>query len=116
VVDDVDSLTPEDQQRALELGMRTPAKTRMLLTTRANFSYSPDNVLKLNGLAKEEFGEYVQVVRTRFGLPVIKEAKIAHFARRERRVSAVRRLADEVGATWSFFGSSDHSMEGRTRA
>lgn len=54
VIDDVDSLSPDDQQRALELGMRTPGKTKMLLTTRVNFSYSPDNVLKLDGLAEEE--------------------------------------------------------------
>jgi hypothetical protein len=76
VVDDVDSLSPEDQQRALELGMRTPPKTKMLLTTRVNFSYSPDNVLKLNGLAPTEYQEYVQVVRGRYGLQALKEAKI----------------------------------------
>lgn len=78
VVDDVDSLAPEDQQRALELGMRTPGKTKMLLTTRVNFSYSPDNVLKLNGIAKGEFREYVHVVRGRYSLPVLKESKIDH--------------------------------------
>lgn len=76
VVDDVDSLSPEDQQRALELGMRTPIRTKMLLTTRVNFSYSPDNVLKLNGLAPDEYKEYVQVVRERYGLQSIKDAKI----------------------------------------
>lgn len=78
VVDDVDSLTPEDQQRALELGMRTPNKTKMLLTTRVNFSYSPDNVLKLNGLAKDEFLKYVIVVRERYGLQLIKDSKIEY--------------------------------------
>lgn len=78
VVDDVDSLSPEDQQRALEFGMRIPAKTKMLLTTRVNFSYSPDNVLKLNGLSSSEFKEYIQVIRDRYGLPVIKDSKIDH--------------------------------------
>ena len=78
VIDDVDSLTPEDQQRTLELGMRTPAKTKMLLTTRVNFSYSPDNVLKLNGLPREEFLEYVHVVRGRYSLPPLKEPKIEY--------------------------------------
>lgn len=77
VVDDVDSLSPEDQQRALELGMRTQGKTKMLLTTRVNFSYSPDNVLKLNGLAPEEYKEYVQVVRGRYNLQALKDPKIA---------------------------------------
>ena len=78
VIDDVDSLNPEDQQRALEMGMQIPAKTKMLLTTRVNFSYSPDNVLKLNGLAKDEFREYVRVIRERYLLPVIKDSKIDH--------------------------------------
>lgn len=77
VVDDVDSLSPEDQQRALELGMRTPTRTKMLLTTRVNFSYSPDNVLKLNGLAETEYQEYVQIVRIRYGLAALKDGKIA---------------------------------------
>lgn len=78
VIDDVDSLTPEDQQRALELGMLTPPKTKMLLTTRVNFSYSPDNVLKLDGLEREEFKEYVKVVRDRYNLPAVKDSKIEH--------------------------------------
>lgn len=78
VVDDVDSLTPEDQQRALEMGMRTPGRTKMILTTRVNFSYSPDNVLKLDGLAQEEFKEYVTVIRNGYGLPIIKDSKIDH--------------------------------------
>lgn len=76
VVDDVDSLTPEDQQRALELGMRTPPQTKMLLTTRVNLSYSPDNVLKLDGLAEDEYREYLQVVRERYGLPALKDGKV----------------------------------------
>lgn len=77
VVDDVDSLIPEDQQRALEFGMRTPSKTKMLLTTRVNFSYSPDNVLKLNGLATTEYLDYVLVVREKYGLQKLKDSKIA---------------------------------------
>lgn len=78
MIDDVDSLTPEDQQRTLELGMLTPAKTKMLLTTRVNFSYSPDNVLKLDGLESEEFKEYVKVVRDRYSLSTVKDSKIEH--------------------------------------
>lgn len=76
VIDDVDSLTPEDQQRALELGMRIPKKTKMLLTTRVNFSYSPDNVLKLDGLGAAEFKEYVTSLRERYGLPTVKDSKV----------------------------------------
>ena len=78
VVDDVDSLSPPDQQRALEFGMRTPQSTKMLLTTRVNFSYSPDNVLKLNGLPLEEFREYVDVLRARYALEPLKASKVDH--------------------------------------
>jgi len=50
----------------------------MLLTTRVNFSYSPDNVLKLNGLERDEFKEYVKVVRERYSLSEVKDSKIDH--------------------------------------
>ncbi|MGY6269426.1 RNA-binding domain-containing protein [Achromobacter denitrificans] len=78
VVDDIDSLTPEDQLRVLEFGMRTPAGTKILLTTRVNFSYSPDNVIKLDGLGKSEFKDYVNVLRERYNLPTIIDSKIEH--------------------------------------
>lgn len=78
VVDDVDSLAPADQLRALEFGMRTPQTSKMLLTTRVNFSYSPDNVLKLDGLSDGEFSEYVKVLRERYGLADIKENKLGY--------------------------------------
>jgi tetratricopeptide (TPR) repeat protein len=78
VVDDVDSLSPPDQQRALEFGMRAPRSTKMLLTTRINFSYSPDNVLKLDGLRREEFREYVVVLRARYKLPELKDNKVEY--------------------------------------
>ena len=78
VVDDVDSLAPDDQQRVLELGMKTPQKTKMLLTTRVNFSYSPDNVLKLNGLAADEFTEFISILRTKYGLQQLKDGKVEY--------------------------------------
>lgn len=80
IVDDVDSLAPEDQQRVLELGMRTPQKTKMLLTTRVNFSYSPDNVLKLNGLALDEFSEFISMLRGKYGLAPMKEGKVEYLS------------------------------------
>lgn len=76
VVDDVDSLNPADQLRTLEFGMRTPQTSKMLLTTRVNFSYSPDNVLKLNGLCDSEFNEYVKILRDRYKLSEIKSSKL----------------------------------------
>lgn len=78
VIDDVDSLSPPDQQRALEFGIRAPRSTKMLLTTRINFSYSPDNVLKLDGLQRAEFAEYVDVLRLRYQLPPLDSSKVDH--------------------------------------
>ncbi len=75
IIDDVDSLTPGDQQRAMEFGMRAPRSSKILLTTRVNFSYSPDNVLKLNGLPGDDFAEFLTVLRERYGLPPISAAK-----------------------------------------
>jgi hypothetical protein len=78
VIDDIDSLSPPDQQRALEFGMRAPRSTKMLLTTRINFSYSPDNVLKLDGLRRDEFADYVDVLRSRYKLPPLESSKVDH--------------------------------------
>ncbi len=76
VIDDIDSLTKEDQLRTLEFGMRAPKGTKVLLTTRVNFSYSPDNVLKLDGLPLSDFKNYVSSLRKRYSLPEINEVKI----------------------------------------
>jgi len=76
VIDDVDSLSNADQLRVLEFGMRAPAGTKILLTTRVNFSYSPDNVLKLNGLQPGEYKSYVIGLRARYTLSQISDGKI----------------------------------------
>lgn len=75
VIDDVDSLEQADQLRVLEFGMRAPSGIKILLTTRVNFSYSPDNVLKLDGLSIEDYKEYLLVLRGRYNLPQIKDGK-----------------------------------------
>ena len=77
VIDDVDSLATEDQLRALELGMRMPSGTKLLLTTRVNFSFSPDNVLKLDGFPLKDFKDFVVVLRGRYSLPSIKDGKVS---------------------------------------
>nr|WP_288358801.1 RNA-binding domain-containing protein [uncultured Pseudomonas sp.] len=75
IIDDVDSLTQPDQLRILEFGMRSPHGTKILLTTRVNFSYSPDNVLKLGGFSEGDFSDYITILRDRYGLPALKEKK-----------------------------------------
>lgn len=76
VIDDVDSLTPEDQLRVLEFGMRVPSGTKLLLTTRVNFSFSPDNVIHLNGFSLKDFKDYLTVLRDKYSLPKLKDGKI----------------------------------------
>lgn len=76
VVDDVDSLTPDDQKSVMEFGLRAPQTIKLLLTTRVNFSYAPENVLKLNGLEGEDFIDFVHVLRTKYGLPTASQKQI----------------------------------------
>lgn len=56
IVDDVDSLTADDQKRVLETAnvIGNP-KSRFLLTTRANTSYSADLCITVPGLPKPEY-------------------------------------------------------------
>jgi len=68
VVDDVDSLTPDDQKSVMEFALRVPKTAKALLTTRVNFSYAPENVLKLDGLAGEEYVDFVRVLRAKYQL------------------------------------------------
>ncbi|HEJ2711357.1 TPA: putative DNA binding domain-containing protein [Pseudomonas aeruginosa] len=76
VIDDVDSLSPEDQQRVLEFGMRMPFGPKLLITTRVNFSFSPDNVIHLNGFSARDFKDYIVVLRERYKLSKLKDGKI----------------------------------------
>lgn len=76
VIDDVDSLTPDDQQRVLEFGMRMPPGPKLLITTRVNFSFSPDNVIHLNGFSIKDFKDYINVLRDRYQLTKLKDGKI----------------------------------------
>jgi putative transcriptional regulator len=83
VIDDIDSLSQEDQRRVLQFGLQVSKRTKLLVTTRVNLSYSSDNVLMLNGLDGDEYSDYVMMLRSRYGLPVIENKKIE----RVRRVS-----------------------------
>ena len=81
VIDDIDSLSPEDQRRALEFGLQVTPKTKLLMTTRVNLSYSIDNVLILNGFSMDEYIDYVSMLRTKYTLPSLSERKIEHIWR-----------------------------------
>lgn len=71
VIDDVDSLSGEEQRQVLELGMMLGgSSSRLLLTTRFNQSFSNDNVIKLSGLTlNDEFPLYLEALRERLDFP-----------------------------------------------
>lgn len=110
IVDDVDSLSAMDQKRVLELAMQlSTTKSRFLLTTRKNMTYSPDIALEIKGLAEEDYSAYVDVLRERFDGPTVKPAdvenmrKVTHGSplftdslyRLIRRGYTVKRAADD---------------------
>lgn len=78
VVDDVDSLSSEEQRQVLELGMILGSSpSRILLTTRFNQSFSADNVIKLSGFSlDEEYPQYLEALRERLSFPVLSESEI----------------------------------------
>lgn len=76
VIDDVDSLTTDEQKRVLEFGLMAGSRTKFLLTTRVNFTYSTDNVLKLNGFEIEEYKSYVEIVRKKYRLAPVTDQKL----------------------------------------
>jgi hypothetical protein len=71
VIDDVDSLSGEEQRQVLELGMMLGgSSSRLILTTRFNQSFSNDNVIKLSGLTlNDEFPLYLDALRDRLDFP-----------------------------------------------
>ncbi|HSI44057.1 MAG TPA: RNA-binding domain-containing protein [Methylotenera sp.] len=76
VIDDVDSLIPDEQRRVLEFGLMARSKSKILLTTRVNFTYSEDTFIKLNGFPINEYHDYVTVMRNKYHLAPLPEQKI----------------------------------------
>lgn len=69
VLDDIDSLSPDDQRRALEFAQQAgSARVRFLLTTRSNASYSSDAALTISGLEGREYSDLVSVLAGRYGV------------------------------------------------
>jgi len=70
IVDDIDSLEVLEQRQALELGfLLSGTKTKLLLTTRNNITYSGDICYTVRGIAKEEFQEFFEALMMRFPSP-----------------------------------------------
>lgn len=77
VIDDVDSLSLNDQKRVMELAWQLGSQgSRFLLTTRRNLSFSTDLTIELEGLAGQEFLDYVATLRERYKGPELKEPEM----------------------------------------
>lgn len=67
VLDDLDSLTPDEQRLIVQLVMQIGSKeSRFLLTTRNNYMAPASSTTLLPGLEGDEFAEYVGVLSERF--------------------------------------------------
>lgn len=66
IVDDIDSLNGEQQRQVFELGFLFGAlKSKLLLTTRHNLSYSHDSAITVGGFDESEFLEYLSTLQER---------------------------------------------------
>jgi hypothetical protein len=74
IIDDMDSLSADDQRRGLELAMQLgTTKSRFLLTTRRNLTYSGDIAIELEGLMGQEYADYVTLLQERFDGPTMSD-------------------------------------------
>lgn len=67
VIDDVDSLEPEEQRKVLEIGfLYGGSRTRLLITTRMNQSYSKDIAIQIHGFEIDEYLTFVESLGDRY--------------------------------------------------
>lgn len=77
IIDDVDSLDPEEQKKVLEIGfLFGGTESRLLLTTRVNQSYSTDIAIQIKGFNFEEYKIYVASLQARYPFANLSEAQI----------------------------------------
>jgi hypothetical protein len=70
VVDDVDSNSPEEQKRILEVARNISSeRSKVLLTTRVNSIYSIDSSISVPGMFGDEYKELIDTLCVRFNLP-----------------------------------------------
>lgn len=73
VLDDVDSLDPNDQRRTLEFAQQAGSdRVRFLLTTRSNASYSSSAAITLKGLEGDEYFDLVEILSSRYSVTLPK--------------------------------------------
>lgn len=70
VIDDVDSNSPEEQKRILEVARNISSeRSKVLLTTRVNSIYSIDSSISVPGMFGSEYKELIDTLCVRFNLP-----------------------------------------------
>jgi hypothetical protein len=69
ILDDIDSLSPDDQRRVLEFAQQVGSDTvRFLLTTRSNASYSSAAAITLKGLSGQDYLSFLSILIRRYGI------------------------------------------------
>lgn len=78
VVDDVDSLPTDDQKKVLEMGMSlSGTKSRLLMTTRFNQTYSSNLAIPIDGLdISNEYPAFVENLQKRYPYANLAEKQI----------------------------------------
>ncbi|MGY0553046.1 RNA-binding domain-containing protein [Vreelandella sp. 2A-K22] len=77
VIDDIDSNSPEEQKRIMEIARSiSNTSSRVLMTTRANNIYSNDSSILVPGLKGEEYRDLVDAICDSIGLQKYNEKKI----------------------------------------
>lgn len=77
VIDDIDSLEPEEQRKSLEVGfLFNGTKSRLLATTRINQSYSSEIAIQIQGFNSEEYVDYVASLNDRYAYVKLSQAEI----------------------------------------
>lgn len=77
VIDDIDSNTPDEQRRIMEIARYiSSTSSRVLLTTRANNIYSSDSSILVPGLKGQDYTDLVYSICETLKLPKFNEKKI----------------------------------------
>ena len=77
VVDDVDSVEPEEQKGIIETAIQmASSQARFLLTTRMNFYLSSHTCITVGGLERAEYREYVKSIIQKMGMAVLQPKQI----------------------------------------
>lgn len=77
VIDDIDSNSPEEQKRIMEIARSiSNSSSRILMTTRANNIYSSDSSILVPGLSGDEYKDLVETMCDAIGLPKLNDKNV----------------------------------------